>query len=131
MCKSILHIKTGAISTIGEFYGLPCDIEQNNERLQNEMVIEMGGRKEIIDTFGTDTTEWQEAQVRYGQLGENLETQIGLCVGLGGLGGKSNNRDEAREWNDGVKELKRRGIDRQLPRIDEDAEGNQSDIPVG
>ena len=32
----------------------------------------MGGRKEIIDTCGRDTKEWQDAQVRYGQLGEDL-----------------------------------------------------------
>ena len=35
-------------------------------KTQWEYGVEMGDRKEIIDTSATDKEEWAEAQVRYG-----------------------------------------------------------------
>ena len=61
------------------------------------MQFEMDGRKEIIDTCGTDTTEWQEAQVRYQKSVGDLETQISLCSGFECLG------DKLDKWGDGRK----------------------------
>ena len=63
-----------------EFYGFCGDFDQNNERFQNEIKIEMGGHIEIIDTHGTDAEERQEAQVRYDQSAADLETTLGLRI---------------------------------------------------
>ena len=49
------------------------------------MEIEMGGREEIIDTYNNDTQEWQESQMKYGELREQLDAQMGLIIGFDGL----------------------------------------------
>ena len=35
------------------------------------MEIEMVGHKGILDMYGEETKDWEEAQVRYDQLSEN------------------------------------------------------------
>ena len=90
------------------------------------MRIELGRRKEIIYTFGEDTEAWRAEQVRGDQLKEDLETQIWLSIGFGGLGEKLGNRGGDRKWHDSFKELRRSGIDRQRPKIIEEGGG-----PIG
>ena len=46
----ILHIKDTGDCDDGAFYGLRGGSEQNKERAQEEMAIEMEGREEITDT---------------------------------------------------------------------------------
>ena len=70
-----------------DFSGYCGNSEQNNEMSKEQMGIAMERRVEIIDTSGEDTIAWVEAQVRYGQLEEDFEIQIGLSIGFGGLGG--------------------------------------------
>ena len=74
--------------------------------------IETGRRKEIIDTSGSDAKEWRESQVRYGQLKGDLETQIGLIIGFGGLREKPNGSTEDKNRNARFIALHRRGVDR-------------------
>ena len=56
------------------------------------MEIETARRKEIIDTFGNDAEEWKESQVMYDQLRGDLDGEIGLIMGFGGL------RDKLGSW---------------------------------
>ena len=53
------------------------------------MKIAMGSRKEILDMYGEETRKFLEAKVIYDQLKEDLDMQIGLSIGVGGLGDKS------------------------------------------
>ena len=41
----------------------------------------MKGREAVIETFNGDTEEWEEAQLKYETLGEDLERKISLGIG--------------------------------------------------
>ena len=84
------------ISAMNNFYGFCDECEQNNERLQNGMEIEMGRREEIISTYGNDAKEWQEAGVMYDQLKEDLAMHIGLSICYEGLRDKLGNEKQIR-----------------------------------
>ena len=53
--KSVFSIKDTGGFEYGGFYGFRGEFEQNKETLQEQMRLEMEGRKQIIDTFGEDT----------------------------------------------------------------------------
>ena len=59
--KSISPLKDSDGFGDEEFYGFAGDFEQNKERWGHEMEIEIAGQEELIDTYGNDTEEWQEA----------------------------------------------------------------------
>ena len=73
------------------------------------MEIEMGCRKEIIDSYSNDSEEWQEAQTKYGKLRGGLGTKIGLIIGIDGLRVKLAKWGEEGESMVSLKELKQRG----------------------
>ena len=66
--KSIYTLKDTDDFDGAEFYGFRGDFEQNKATFQEQMGIEMGRSKEIIDTSGEDTKEWLEGEVMYDQL---------------------------------------------------------------
>ena len=80
----------------------------------------MCGRKEIPDTYGEATQECKEAQLRYGQLTEELGRKIGLSIGFDGLGSKLPEFGKDKEWYSSRVDGKRREIDTQLPKITEE-----------
>ena len=84
MCKSISPLKGAGDFDDGEFCGFCGDFEQHDERIQNHLKIEMECHMESLDMYDEDTEDLQEAQVRYGQLKQDLERQIALCIGSEG-----------------------------------------------
>ena len=62
-----------------------CEVERNNERLRNGLSIGMECRREISDSYGQESEEWEEAQAIYGQLKEELDCKIGLSIGFEGF----------------------------------------------
>ena len=85
------------------FYGFFGDSGPNGERAQNAHKIEMGDRDGISDTDGKEEGEWREAQLRYGQLKEELDRQIGLGIGFGGF------RNKLQEWEEDKERYASRG----------------------
>ena len=54
----------------------------------------MDGRGEVIDTFGDDTADWAEAQLKYEKLTEDLDRRIILSIGCEWIREKLNSWDE-------------------------------------
>ena len=66
--------------------------------------------KKLLTLIRANTKEWEEAQVRYGQLKGDLETKIGLLVGFGGLREELNERGGDRIRNAIFRDLEKMGL---------------------
>ena len=81
--------------------------------------VEMGNLRCVIDTFGNDAEEWQEAQMKYGELKEDLRRRISLSICPEGVIGKLNNRNVDIGGMLSSQDSKQSGIRRKPPLISE------------
>ena len=77
----------------GEFYGFFVDFG-NREKAITYLEKETGHRKDTMDTYGQDITEFKDAKSRYGENLAEMTKQIALCMVFKELGGKKD------DWED-------------------------------
>ena len=69
-------------------------LEQNNERIQNDIESSTGLHKGILDIYDAPQKEWKEAHIKYDQLEGELYSLIGLGTGF------LAERDKLQEWKE-------------------------------
>ena len=113
-----------------DFYGFRGDWEQNAARAKLGIREDMKFRESGLEIYNENTEGWEEAQMRYGKLKENLERKISLRIGIGGLGGKLIERGGDRRILQKPHECRQVAINKNLPTILEAEENEEKESAI-
>ena len=113
--KSISPLKEAGDFEDGESHVFRGDVARNKDSWPKENEIECRG--EIMDTFGKDTGEWQEAHLEYGKLKQDLYRKISLSIGMEGVRERLDNSGGRRREMLNSQDLNRSGVNWEHPQI--------------